>query len=70
MEIMMFKETQIEIPTLGEVMEAGIDMNDPFWVYKVSAMSIGISFEEFQKWPFDEAVALSGKVALAFTSYS
>ena len=57
----MIKET-FRMPTVKEVYEMNLDIEDPMAVYKLAAFCINIPYEEFIEWPIDEALPVVDKV--------
>ena len=58
----MFEIKKIKVPTVKEYLEANIDVKDPHFSYKLTALSIGIPYSEFLEWGLDEALPIILKV--------
>lgn len=58
----MFEVHKIKIPTVREYLNAKIEVEDPHFSYKLTALSIGVPYEEFLDWGIDEALPVILKV--------
>ncbi len=58
----MFAVHKIKIPTVREYLAAKIEVEDPHFSYKLTALSIGVPYEEFLEWGIDEALPVIVKV--------
>jgi hypothetical protein len=54
---------KVFMPTVGEMMGAGIQTTDPKYPFKLAAVAIGVSLGEFSDWGISDAIKVLNKLS-------